>query len=233
METSVLVVDDHQMIADALQRRLISTPQPAREFGAVWAAYSLDMARDALSRWVPDLVLLDFHLGDECGLDLFPTIVALPRPPATLILSAGGETSEVIEALCHAAGWVSKGTPFEQLLVAIDSALAGGTYIAPRLIGPVIDQLLIESGRRSARPTFLHLLSKRELEVLRCLVGGMTRREVAERLFISPNTVRTHVQNLLRHAEVHSTLALTAAARELGVSGVTTESAAPLRLSSE
>lgn len=220
-ETSVLVVDDHRMIADSLRLRLIAARSPDRAFGPVSTAYTLDMARAALDRAAPDLVLLDFNLGEERGLDLFPVLDALPHSPVTLMLAASGDRTQVIDGLSHAAGWVSKGTPFEQLLVAIETALAGRTYIAPGLVGPVLDQLLIESGRHSGQSTFLDDLSVRQLEVLRCLVGGMTRQEVAQHLFISPNTVRTHVQSLLRHAELHSSLALMAAARELGVAGET------------
>jgi DNA-binding NarL/FixJ family response regulator len=63
-------------------------------------------------------------------------------------------------------------------------------------------------------------LTPRELEVLRCLVSGMTRAEVAQHLFVSTNTVRTHVQSLLRRADQHSALALVAFARSLGVKGI-------------
>ncbi len=217
--TSVLVVDDHRMIADSLRLRLLAARSRYRAFAPVATAYTLDQARASLERTVPDLVLLDYHLGQQCGLDLFPVMEAFPSPPVTLMVAASGAPTEVIEGLSHGAGWVSKGAPFDQLLVAIETALLGRTYIAPGLVRPVIDQLLVESGRLRGESTFLDDLSAREREVLHCLVGGMTRQEVAEHLFISPNTVRTHVQSLLRRAEVHSTLALIAAARELGVVG--------------
>ena len=217
--TSVLVVDDHRMVAEALRLRLLGARTPVRRFEPVTTAYDLATARDALLREPPDVVLLDFDLGGENGLDLFETIHALRRPPVSLVLAAAGDPDDVIDGLTRASGWVSKGTPFDQLLVAVETALAGRTYIAPALVGPVLDQLLVESGRHPGASSFLGLLSAREHEVLQCLVGGMSRQEVAEHLFISPNTVRTHVQNLLRHAEVHSTLALIATARDLGVTG--------------
>jgi two-component system nitrate/nitrite response regulator NarL len=215
----VLVVDDHKMIADSLRLRLLAARSRARAFGPVSTAYTLDLARASLARATPDLVLLDYHLGQQSGLDLFPALEVLHPPPVTLMLAASGDPMEVIEGLIHAHGWVSKGAPFEQLLLAIETTFVGRTYIAPGLLRPVLDQLLIESGRVPGQSSFLVDLSARELEVLHCLVGGMTRQEVAEHLFISPNTVRTHVQSLLRRAEVHSTLALIAAARAVGVVG--------------
>ena len=216
--TSVLVVDDHRMVADALRLRLLADAQ-GRAFGPVLAAYSLATARAALDKFLPDVVLLDLHLGPDDGLDLFPVLDRLVPRPVTLILAAGVEPGEVIAGLARADGWVSKATPFEEMLVAIDAAFAGRTYIAPQLVGPVLDQLLTESGRRAHEENFLDQLSAREREVLECLVAGMTRQEVARALFISPNTVRTHVRNLLKQAGLHSTLALMAAARELGVTG--------------
>jgi two-component system nitrate/nitrite response regulator NarL len=92
-------------------------------------------------------------------------------------------------------------------------------YLYPPSVEPVIRRLLDERGANRA-PTFVDDLSTRELEVLRCLIAGMTRAEVAQRLFISPNTVRTHVQHLLSRARVHSTVALVAAARSAGVGSV-------------
>lgn len=215
-ETSVLVVDDHRMIADSLRLRLLSNAR-GRTFGPVVTAYTLAMARVALKKFIPDVVLLDLRLGQECGLDLIPVLRAMAPAPLTLILAAGVEPTEVIDGLTYASGWVSKGTPFDELLVAIDATFAGRTYIAPKLVGPVLDQLLTESGRRARTESFLDRVSSREREVLECLVGGMTRKEVAEHLFISPNTVRTHVRNLLQLADLHSTLALIASARALGV----------------
>jgi LuxR family maltose regulon positive regulatory protein len=84
------------------------------------------------------------------------------------------------------------------------------------MVGPVMEQLL-NGPRSDAEPTFVDNLSPRELEVLQLLVAGLSRAEVAKHLVVSHNTVRTHVQNLLKAAHVHSTLALVAVAREAGV----------------
>jgi DNA-binding NarL/FixJ family response regulator len=92
-------------------------------------------------------------------------------------------------------------------------------YLPPTMVKPVVRQLLSEARGPQPGPSFVDDLSQRELEVLRCLVSGMTRREIAARLYLSVNTVRTHVQRLLRRADQHSTMALVATARDLGVRG--------------
>ena len=135
-QTSVLVVDDHKMIADSLRLRLLGARSPICAFAPVSTAYTLALARASLMRAAPDLVLLDYHLGQESGLDLFPVLEKLPRPPVTLMLAASGDPTQVIEGLSHADGWVSKGAPFEQLLVAVGRTWSAAPTSPPAWSGP-------------------------------------------------------------------------------------------------
>jgi DNA-binding NarL/FixJ family response regulator len=93
-------------------------------------------------------------------------------------------------------------------------------YLAPPTLRPVLTHLLAELRGRDEAAGFVADLTPREFEVLRCLVSGMTRAEVAQHLFVSMNTVRTHVQSLLRRSDQHSALALVAFARSHGVKGI-------------
>lgn len=213
----ILLVDDHRVFADVLAMRLRAERSVAR----VEVAYSLTHARSVMSSFRPDLVLLDYHLGDESGLDLLDDLDGLPQRPAVLVLSGLNDTRFVVDALeSGVQGWVSKDANFEVLVMAADEVLQEHMYLPPATIRPVVEQLLGEARGQQPEPSFVDDLSRRELEVLRCLVSGMTRREVAARLYLSVNTVRTHVQNLLRQADEHSTLAMVAHARDLGVTGI-------------
>lgn len=104
-------------------------------------------------------------------------------------------------------------------MLATNEVLNGRMYLFPTTVRPVVERLLSRA-RSQRRPSFVDELSERQLQVLRCLVGGMSRSETGDRLFITANTVRTHVQHLLKLADVHSTLALVARARALGVRGI-------------
>ena len=213
---SVLVVDDHRLFADVLVARLQREPGVA----VVTSASSVDEAGVVAHRTPPDVVLLDYHLAGEIGTGLIPTLQQLEDPPAVVMLSASEDPGDVIDSLgCGAGGWVVKGAGVEVLMAAVDEVLRGRTYLSPTTVRPVIDRLLQESRGRS-ETTFVDALSERQLEVLRCLVAGLTRAEVAQRLFISANTARTHVQNLMQAAGEHSTLALVARAREIGVAPI-------------
>jgi len=166
-------------------------------------------------------VLLDYDLGGACGLDLLPDLDRLPHRPRVLMLSASDDASNVVESLARGAdGWVSKDADIRTLLRAAGDVLEDRMYLWPEAVAPVVRLLLSEAHPPEPTSSFLDALSVRELEVLRCLVSGMTRADASERLFISVNTVRTHVQRLLKRAGVHSTLALVVEARQLGVTGI-------------
>lgn len=224
-QMSILLVEDHRVFADVLAMRLRAEPQ----ITAVEVAYSLAEARAVVGAFLPDLVLLDLHLAEESGLDLLDDLDRLPVRPPVLVLSGLNDTEFIVDALeAGVQGWVSKESRFELLILAASEIQQGRMYLSPPAIKPVVRQLLSEARGLEREPTFVDDLSCRELEVLRCLVSGMTRREIALRLYLSVNTVRTHVQHLMRRSDEHSTLSLVARARAVGVRGINER--APRRL---
>ena len=108
-------------------------------------------------------------------------------------------------------GWVPKDHHADDLLTAVRSAAAGRAYLPADLLAPVIRNFLSGGGQPVAGP--LSALTRRESEILGHLSRGRNRAEVADRLGLSPNTVRTHVQSILHKLGVHSTLAAVAVAR--------------------
>jgi len=213
---AVLLVDDHRVFAEALGDLLAAEPGIAR----VCLASSLDAARAVLRAEHLDLVLLDLGLGDESGFDLLVEL-ADDDSPAAIMLSGSTEPRLIVRALeAGARGWLSKTTRLSALVAALWQVLDGHLYLAPATLQPILGHLLTDLRRQRAAAGFVDQLTPRELDVLRCLVSGMNRSEVAAHLFVSTNTVRTHVQSLLRRSEQHSTLALVAFARSHGVMGV-------------
>jgi DNA-binding NarL/FixJ family response regulator len=214
------LVDDHRSFAEVLAMRLMSEPSIAE----VVVAFSIGDGLAMALRHRPDVALVDLHLAGESGLDLIAGLESVPAPPPVVVVSGARDTGSIVAAMdAGALAWVPKDSSVEDLLTAADEVLNGHVFLPPRLLRPVVRRLLDNARAAQHEPTFLDALSAREMEVLRCLVSGMTRAEVAQRLFVTTNTVRTHVQKVLRHADVHSTLALAAKARDLGVLGVDEE----------
>lgn len=211
----VLVVDDHRLFGEALAGRLLRL----NCFDAVQVATTIEEARGWIRAWSPDLVLLDYHLGDVIGLDLLPHLGPHRAPVA--ILSSNVDPDAIVAALqAGVQGWLVKHARVEELVMACEALLAGDTVISPRVLRPLLTRLLDSSAAGPRSGTFVDDLSPRELEVLRCLASGLDRAQVARHLHLSPNTVRTHVQRLFKRANVHSTLALVAKARAAGVPAV-------------
>jgi two-component system nitrate/nitrite response regulator NarL len=213
----VLLVDDHRVFAEALAEVLAAEPGISH----VNLASTLDGARGLLRADPPDLVLLDLALSDESGYTLLADLADRPEPPASIVLSGSTEPRLIVQALeAGARGWLTKTTRLNALIAALWQVLDGHMYLAPATLQPVLTHLLADLQRQRAAAGFVDQLTPRELDVLRCLVSGMTRAEVAEHLFVSTNTVRTHIQSLLRRSEQHSALALVAFARSHGVTGI-------------
>lgn len=211
-----LLVDDHRTFAQALRARLRAHPG----FDPVEVAYSGPEALALASALEPDLVLLDAWLGDVAAIPVIRALRAAQPQPVVVMLSGREEPEEIIEALQEgASGWVPKDAAMEDLLGAVAVTLTGRRWLPPALLGPVLELLMSRPAATAQPETFLDELTPRQRDVLDCLTQGMSRSQIAEHLVLSPHTVRTHVQELFRKADVHSTLALLARAREAAVHG--------------
>ncbi|HEY3557749.1 MAG TPA: response regulator transcription factor [Kribbella sp.] len=216
-EAAVLLVDDHRVFAEALANLLAAEAGISR----VNVASTLDAARAQLSTARPDVVLLDLSLAEESGYDLLAELAKAAVAPAVIMLSGSMDPRLIVQALeAGARGWLTKTTRLSALVDAIWQVLDGNLYLSPSTLQPVLLHLMGDVRRQRAASGFVDQLTRRELDVLRCLVTGMTRAEVGEHLFVSTNTVRTHIQSLLRRSGQHSTLALVAFARSHGVTGI-------------
>ncbi|HXD65263.1 MAG TPA: response regulator transcription factor [Solirubrobacteraceae bacterium] len=182
-ELEVIVVDDHLAM-----RRGIELLLREAGFRIAGVAGTLEEARAILSRRRFDVALLDAQLGPESSLGLVEDLLREdPASPIVLYTGYTGADSMLHEAVrAGARGFVLKTSPAPRLTDALRTVAAGGTYIDPELAGQ-----LAEGGEVQR----LTALSPRELEVLELLAEGLNGQMIAERLFLSPETVRTHVRN--------------------------------------
>lgn len=191
----VLLVDDHALVRAAIRQALsVDDIEVVGETGS--AEEALEMA----PRLRPDVVLLDIDLPGLNGIEAVRELA--PRLPGTRIvmLTVSTERRDLLDAVRHgAAGYLTKDLSGEALLRAVRGLRRGDLPMSRVHAALVVDHLARTATRSGDEGDELAaLLSGRELEVLRLLSDGMTDREIAAALAISPRTVESHVSNLLR-----------------------------------
>ena len=183
----LFLVDDHEVVREGLKRMLARCHDVIVVGEAGRGAEALRLI--PLSR--PDVVLLDLSLPDMQGLEVLESLPATAGPPFVLVLTVHDDEDLVIGAArAGAKGYVLKHTSLDDLAEAIRCVAAGGHYFGPEVVGA-----LVEGGRRAQSKA---LLTGREQDVLQLLSAGLTNRDIGERLFLSPDTVKTHLGNIYR-----------------------------------
>ncbi|MES9535846.1 MULTISPECIES: response regulator transcription factor [unclassified Actinomadura] len=202
----VLIVDDHALFAEALAARL------GREPDLVILPIAADVRRalalTAAER--PRVIVLDMTLDTESGLDVLDRVRKRYPDVRVVMLTAMSDVDAMVRAIrTGAVAWVEKTESADLVARVIRSAARRGGWIPPDVLGEVLRRL-----REDDAGGVIAELTPREREVLQCMVDGLGRAEIAERLCLSANTVRTHTQNLLAKLDMHSALeAITLAMR--------------------
>lgn len=154
---------------------------------------------------LPDLVLLDVLMPGESGIDALQKIHAV-SPNSAIVLLTGSESEEdLVSAIkLGARGYIVKDMPFDHLVMSIDNVASGGAAISPVMAGKLFDvtrQLVLHQDLVGVRKPSL---TSREIEVLEMVADGKTSREIGDLLFISENTVKNHIRNILDKLGLHS-----------------------------
>ena len=205
--TRVLIVEDHQVVAEGLAALI----NDQADMTVVGSAGSVADSIAKTTELKPDLVLVDFRLTDGTGADAASAIRQV-RPDTRLIfLTREDSDAARIAALeAGASAFIHKSRAAQDVVDAIRTVAQGGTLFTPRTIAQLLNT------RREVEAQ-LERLTPREKEVLRLMADGMPSREIATRLGISYTTVRTHIRSLGSKLGVHSKLEAIVKARELAL----------------
>ncbi len=203
----VLIVEDHQVVADGLSALLNDQPDMTVVGSAASVADSVARAEDLK----PDVAVVDFRLTDGTGADAGLGIRQVH--PDTKLIFLTREDSDAARFAAIEAGasaFIHKSQAASDVVNAIRTVAAGGTLFTPRTIATLLN-------KRREMDSQLESLTPREKEVLRLMAEGMSSRDIAARLGISYTTVRTHIRSLGSKLGVHSKLEVIVKARELGL----------------
>jgi DNA-binding NarL/FixJ family response regulator len=197
----VLFVEDHQLLADALSAMLGREPDIEVVGIAGTVAEAKIMSRDRL-----DVVLMDYRLPDGTGVEATRAIKARWPAARVVMVTALTDDETVLESIqAGADGYMTKDRAAEEVVAAVRAAHAGETLLPRSVIVEIARRVAAARGRGDERRV-IEPLTPRELEILRALTEGMSTPEICARLFIAPNTLRTHVQNIMGKLRVHSKL---------------------------
>jgi DNA-binding NarL/FixJ family response regulator len=210
MGTSILIIDQQRTFADALAVRL----EAEQDVQVVIAVHRQSPVPSPIVGRHADVILLDGDLPDNAAVNLCAELRSRPEPPRVVMLSRGAEPERIADSVrAGAAAWVRKSESLDHLLHVIQGVIAGETWLPPAELGAVLRLLLASREQQCESDRLLSALTPREREVLACLADGAGRCDIAERLQLSTNTVRTHLQNLMAKLGVHSVLEAAALAR--------------------
>jgi DNA-binding NarL/FixJ family response regulator len=210
---TVVVADEELIFAEALTALLANAP----ELDVLPPVSDAEHLVEVIAGAEPDLAIIGASLGAAMS------GVHRRRPyhlGATRVLVVADEAriDDISDALrAGAAGWVAKSASSGELLDAARRVAAGDVFVPEGVLASVVRNLVDDGMSRTTESQALASLTTREREVLGWMVAGLNREEISHRLYLSPNTVRTHMQNLLRKLDVHSSLAAAAYGRRHGV----------------
>lgn len=190
MNIRVLVVDDHPVVREAVVRALRQDPG----LEVVGEGATGEEALDLAARLSPDVMLLDLHLPVMSGLSVIDALRDSQPQIRIIVLTASEQANNVLDAIAAgAAGYLSKRSLGEELRQAVITVHGGGSVVTPDLASHLVKEFA--SASRGEAST-VRPLAGRELQVLRLVVQGMTDKEIAQELFISPRTVQNHLTRI-------------------------------------
>jgi two-component system nitrate/nitrite response regulator NarL len=185
---------------------LVEALDAERDLEVVGVAGSGAEAHALVQRLRPELLLVAVHLDQRnAGLRLSRAVQDVGSPPHVLVLIDTQDATEILSALeTGAVGTVSRDDRLDDVLRTVRAALRGEACVPRRLLGSVLGELIARRRRDDAVQLRYGRLSRREREVLALLAEGLDHTRIAMALVISPQTARTHIQNILEKLEVHS-----------------------------
>jgi two-component system NarL family response regulator len=198
----VLIVDDHALFRRGLQMVLEDEPDVEVAGEAADGHEAVLKAQELM----PDVVLMDVRMPGQSGIQATREIRDLLPHTQILMLTVSDEEADLYEAIkAGASGYLLKEIPTDEVPEAIRAVVAGQSRISPSMASKLLTEFVTMTKRAEARRmTRVPRLTEREMEVLQAMARGLNNRDIAKNLFISENTVKNHVRNILEKLQLHS-----------------------------
>jgi DNA-binding NarL/FixJ family response regulator len=213
-QIELLIADDHTLLRDGMRALLESTER----IKVVAEANDGIEVMELLKKHQPDIVLMDIGMPRMNGLDATKLITQNYSETRVLILSMHANEEYALRALrAGAAGYILKEARKQELLHAIETVAAGGTYLTPKVSRHVIDNYVQSVGSNKSP---LEKLTPRQRETLKLIAEGRSNKEIASMLDLSIKTVETHRTQLMERLDIHDVAGLVRFAIKSGLTTV-------------
>ncbi|MBA4538065.1 response regulator transcription factor [Bacillus aquiflavi] len=208
--TKIAIIDDHQLFREGVKRIL----DFEKTFEVIAEGDDGSEAADLVEKYNPDVTIMDINMPNVNGVDATKEILERFPEAKVIILSIHDDENYVMHSLkTGACGYLLKEMDADALIEAVQVVANGGSYLHPKITHNLVNEyrrLALESvgsGYNTFQQTEicrpLHLLTRRECEVLQLLTDGKSNRGIGEALFISEKTVKNHVSNILQKMNVN------------------------------
>jgi two-component system NarL family response regulator len=196
----VLICDDHALFRRGLMMVLESEP----DILIVAEAEDGDDAVTKAAEVAPDVVLMDVRMPKRNGIEATRAIAEVVPTAKILMLTVSDEEDDLYEALkAGATGYLLKEISIEEVANAVRAVMTGQSLISPSMASKLLTEFASLSRQAQQKP-IAPRLTDRELEVLKLVAQGLSNKDLAELLFISENTVKNHVRNILEKLHLQS-----------------------------
>jgi two-component system NarL family response regulator len=201
----VLIADDHALFRRGLEMVLQGEPG----LDLVGQASDGQEAVQIASEVVPDVVLMDIRMPKITGIEAARQMKEVAPSAKIVMLTISDEEEDLFEAIrAGASGYLLKDIPLDELADSVRAVHGGQSLINPSMAGKLLTEFATLARRDAEDEPAKHApapkLTDREMEVLRLVARGMNNRDIAKELFISENTVKNHVRNILEKLQIHS-----------------------------
>ena len=210
-----MIVDDHALFRRGLEMVLDSEPDIELVGQASDGAEAVEKAAESL----PDVVLMDIRMPRSSGIEACRAMKEAAPSAKIVILTISDEEEDLFEAIrAGASGYLLKDIPLDEVAGAVRAVYGGQSLINPSMAGKLLTEFATLARRDDEERTQevpAPRLTEREMQVLKLVARGMNNRDIAKELFISENTVKNHVRNILEKLQIHSRMeAVMVAVRE-------------------
>jgi two-component system NarL family response regulator len=196
----VLICDDHALFRRGLVMVLESEDGIEVVAEAEDGEDAVNKAEDA----APDVILMDVRMPKMSGIEATRAIAEVVPTAKILMLTVSDEEEDLYEAVkAGATGYLLKEISIEEVANAIRAVITGQSLISPSMASKLLSEFN-NLAKQAQQKVLAPKLTDRELQVLKLVAQGLSNREVAEELFISENTVKNHVRNILEKLHLHS-----------------------------